>query len=56
MALGFTITDHLPPTSVSAIWPQQSGIHIKPKILVRKTICFSKLDTMHDIVIGLFIN
>jgi len=26
------------------------------KRLVRKTICFSKLDKMHDIIIGLFIN
>ena len=26
------------------------------KRLVRKTICFSKSITMHDIVIGLFIN
>ncbi len=26
------------------------------KRLVRETICFSKLDKMHDIVIGLFIN
>ena len=26
------------------------------KRLVRKTICFSKLNKMHDIVIGLFIN
>ena len=26
------------------------------KRLVRKTICFSKLEIMHDIVIGLFIN
>lgn len=26
------------------------------KRLARKTICFSKLDKMHDIVIGLFIN
>ena len=26
------------------------------KRLVRKTICFSKLKKMHDIVIGLFIN
>jgi len=26
------------------------------KRLVRKTICFSKLDKMHDIVVGLFIN
>ena len=26
------------------------------KRLVRKTICFSKLEEMHDIVIGLFIN
>ena len=26
------------------------------KRLVRKTICFSKLEEMHDIVIGLFVN
>ncbi len=26
------------------------------KRLARKTICFSKLDKMHDIVIGLFVN
>ncbi|MBK5938143.1 IS1 family transposase, partial [Halochromatium roseum] len=26
------------------------------KRLARKTICFSKLDVMHDTVIGLFIN
>jgi insertion element IS1 protein InsB len=26
------------------------------KRLVRKTICFSKSTTLHDIVIGLFIN
>ncbi|WP_420825861.1 IS1 family transposase [Thiocystis violacea] len=26
------------------------------KRLARKTICFSKLETMHDIVIGLFVN
>jgi transposase-like protein len=26
------------------------------KRLARKTICFSKLETMHEIVIGLFIN
>jgi insertion element IS1 protein InsB len=26
------------------------------KRLARKTICFSKLEKMHDIVIGLFVN
>ncbi|MDF1756918.1 MAG: IS1 family transposase, partial [Legionellaceae bacterium] len=26
------------------------------KRLARRTICFSKLEKMHDIVIGLFIN
>ncbi|NYZ67346.1 hypothetical protein H0A36_15115 [Endozoicomonas sp. SM1973] len=26
------------------------------KLLTRKTICFSKTNQMHDIVIGLFIN
>jgi len=31
-------------------------LRIRIKRLVRKTICFSKLDKMHDIVVGLFIN
>ena len=32
--------------------------HIDPEIkrLVRRTICFSKTTTMHDLVIALFIN
>ena len=31
-------------------------LRIRIKRLARKTICFSKLEKMHDIVIGLFIN
>lgn len=30
--------------------------HLKAVALARKTIYFSKLDTIHDIVIGLLIN
>lgn len=32
------------------------NLRTRIKRLVRKTICFSKTSTMHDIVIGLFIN
>ncbi len=32
------------------------NLRTRIKRLVRKTICFSKTITMHDIVIGLFIN
>ena len=31
-------------------------LRIRIKRFVRKTICFSKIKQMHDIVIGLFIN
>jgi insertion element IS1 protein InsB len=31
-------------------------LRIRIKRLARKTICFSKLEKMHDIVIGLFVN
>lgn len=32
------------------------GLRTRIKRLVRKTICFSKTELMHDLVIGLFIN
>ncbi len=32
------------------------NLRTRIKRLVRKTICFSKSEKMHDIVIGLFIN
>ena len=31
-------------------------LRTRTKGLARKTICFSKLEKMHDIVIGLFVN
>jgi hypothetical protein len=37
---------------------ESKHIHLRTRIkrLVRRTICFSKTTTMHDLVIGLFIN
>jgi insertion element IS1 protein InsB len=37
---------------------ESKHIHLRTRIkrLVRRTICFSKTDHMHDLVIGLFIN
>jgi len=32
------------------------NLHTRIKRLVRRTICFSKTERMHDMVIGLFIN
>ncbi|WP_373527776.1 IS1 family transposase, partial [Nostoc sp.] len=32
------------------------GLRTRIKRLTRKTICFSKSEVMHDLVIGLFIN
>ena len=38
------------------IEPKHLTLRTRIKRLARKTICFSKLEKMHDIVIGLFIN
>jgi insertion element IS1 protein InsB len=37
---------------------ESTHINVRPRIkrLVRRTICFSKTEQMHDVVIGLFIN
>ena len=35
---------------------KHSGLRTRMKRLVRRTICFSKTERMHDLVIGLFIN
>ena len=37
---------------------ENKHLHLRTRIkrLVRKTICFSKTITMHDVVIGLFMN
>ena len=35
---------------------KHSNLRTRMKRLVRRTMCFSKTITMHDLVIGLFIN
>ena len=54
---------HLPATqrvvgkaNTQKIERKHLTLRTRIKRLVRKTICFSKLEKMHDIVIGLFIN
>jgi insertion element IS1 protein InsB len=54
---------HLPATqhevgkaNTQKIERKHLTLRTRIKRLVRKTICFSKLERMHDIVIGLFIN
>jgi len=54
---------HLPPeqhvvgkTNTQKIERKHLTLRTRIKRLVRKTICFSKLEKMHDIAIGLFIN
>jgi len=54
---------HLPPeqhvigkTNTQKIERKHLTLRTRIKRLTRKTICFSKLEKMHDIVIGLFIN
>jgi len=54
---------HLPPKqhvvgkqNTQKIERKHLTLRTRIKRLARKTICFSKLETMHDIVIGLFIN
>jgi insertion element IS1 protein InsB len=54
---------HLPPeqhtvgkANTQKIERKHLTLRTRIKRLVRKTICFSKIDKMHDIVIGLFIN
>jgi len=54
---------HLPPEQRSVVKANTQKIERKHltlrtriKRLARKTICFSKLNKMHDIITGLFIN
>ena len=35
---------------------QKIKLRTRIKRLVRRTICFSKMERMHDLVIGLFLN
>jgi insertion element IS1 protein InsB len=58
-----TYKRHLPPeqhvvgkTNTQKIERKHLTLRTRIKRLARKTICFSKLEKMHDIVIGLFIN
>src|SRR6266849_6422146 len=53
----------VPQVCLDLLDDRTGGIESKPitlrtrsKRLVRRTICFSKATTMHDLVIGLFIN
>ena len=43
-------------TNTQKIERKHLTLRTRIKRLARKTICFSKLEKMHDIVIGLFIN
>jgi insertion element IS1 protein InsB len=54
---------HLDPTqhevgkaNTQKIESKHINLRTRIKRLVRRTICFSKTTTMHDLVIGLFIN
>ena len=54
---------HLPPeqhrvgkSNTQKIERKHLTLRTRIKRLARKTICFSKVEKMHDIVIGLFIN
>lgn len=69
-AIAFYFTDdwgayerHLPKdkhivskSNTQAIEKKHLTLRTRIKRLARRTICFSKLEKMHDIVIGLFIN
>src|SRR5437764_1098309 len=43
-------------TNTQKIESKHINLRTRIKRLVRRTICFSKTTTMHDLVIGLFIN
>ena len=43
-------------TNTQKIESKHINLRTRIKRLVRRTICFSKTDRMHDLVIGLFIN
>ncbi len=49
-------THHVGKRNTQKIERKHLTLRTRIKRLARKTICFSKLEKMHDIVIGLFIN
>jgi hypothetical protein len=52
----FSPESPIPYRYKSSICYQGSNLRTRIKRLVRRTICFSKTERMHDLVIGLFIN
>ena len=49
-------THHVGKENTQKIESKHINLRTRIKRLVRRTICFSKTTTMHDLVIGLFIN
>ena len=47
---------HVGKDNTQRIESKHINLRTRLKRLVRRTICFSKTTTMHDLVIGLFIN
>jgi len=47
---------HVGKEHTQKIESQHINLRTRIKRLVRRTLCFSKTTTMHDLVIGLFIN
>jgi len=41
---------------IQRIESKHINLRMRVKRLVRRTICFSKTERMHDLVIGLFVN
>ena len=50
------ISHHIGKKNTQKIERKHLILRTRIKSLTRKTICFYKLEKMHDIVIGLFIN
>ena len=49
-------THHVGKENTQKIESKHINLRTRIKSLVRRTICFSKTERMHDLVIGLFIN
>ena len=50
------VQHHVGKENTQNIASQHLNLRTRIKRLVRRTLCFSKTTTMHDLVIGLFIN
>jgi insertion element IS1 protein InsB len=51
-----TETHHVGKDNTQKIESKHINLRTRIKRLVRRTICFSKTERMHDLVVGLFIN